>query len=163
MSPEQARGKPLDKRTDIFSFGCVLYEMLTGVRAFDGDDVTSAIASVVRAEPDWSKLPAETPPSIHRLLRRCLEKDRGERLPDIGIARLEIKDAASPGAGVAKVSRSSRERAAWTAAGICAAASLVLAWALAARLRETPPPPQRVGCGPKLTAFAAWPGLSAEH
>ena len=76
MSPEQARGKVVDKRTDIWAFGCVLYEMLTGLRPFGGDDVTDTIAAVVRAEPDWSKLRADTPTAIRRLLRRCLEKDR---------------------------------------------------------------------------------------
>jgi serine/threonine protein kinase len=95
MSPEQARGKAVDKRADVWAFGCVLYEMLTGVRVFGGDDVADSLAAVVRAEPDWSKLPAETPAPIRRLLRRSLEKDPKERLPDIGMARLEIKDALS--------------------------------------------------------------------
>jgi len=93
MSPEQARGKVVDKRADVWAFGCVLYEMLTGRRVFGGEDVTDTIAAVVRAEPDWSTLPADTPASIRRLLRRCLEKDVRERLPEIGSARLEISDA----------------------------------------------------------------------
>src|SRR5262249_13351167 len=76
MSPEQARGKPLDKRSDVGAFGCVLFEMLTGSRAFDGEDTTDTIAAVVRAEPKWDTLPADVPPSIRLLLRRCLEKDR---------------------------------------------------------------------------------------
>src|SRR5467141_3521472 len=96
MSPEQARGKVVDKRTDIWAFGCVLYEMLTGVRPFGGDDVTDTIAAVVRADPDWSKLRADTPAAIRRLLRRCLEKDRIRRLPDAADARLEIDEALSP-------------------------------------------------------------------
>ena len=95
MSPEQARGKPLDKRTDIWAFGVVLYEMLAGRRAFTGDDVTEVLASVIRDAPDMNALPAGTPEAIRRLLRRCLEKDRHERLPDISAARLEIKDALS--------------------------------------------------------------------
>src|SRR5262245_29947886 len=128
MSPEQARGKPLDKRTDIFSFGCVLYEMLTGVRAFDGDDVTTAIAAVVRAEPGWDKLPADTPASIHRLLRRCLEKDRADRLPDIGMARLEIKDASAAGADTRAATPSKRERVAWTAAAVFGLTALAAGW-----------------------------------
>jgi serine/threonine protein kinase len=82
MSPEQARGKVVDKRTDLWAFGCVLYEMLTGARPFGGEDVTDTIAAVVRADPDWSKLPPNTPTAIRRLLRRCLEKDRTRRLPD---------------------------------------------------------------------------------
>jgi serine/threonine-protein kinase len=96
MSPEQARGKVVDKRTDIWAFGCVLYEMLTGTRPFRGDDVTDTIAAVVRADPDWSNLHADTPAAIRRLLRRCLEKDRTRRLPDAADARLEIDDALSP-------------------------------------------------------------------
>ena len=75
MAPEQAKGKPVDRRADIWAFGCVLYEMLTGRRAFDGEDVTDTIAAVVTKEPDWSRLPASTPPSVERLLRRCLEKE----------------------------------------------------------------------------------------
>ena len=93
MSPEQARGNPLDARSDIWSFGCVLYEMLTGRRAFAGDDVTDVLASILAREPDLAALPAGTPPPIRRLLRRCLEKDRTERLHDIADARLEIADA----------------------------------------------------------------------
>ena len=99
MSPEQARGKALDKRTDVFSFGCVLYECLTGKRAFPGETISDTLASVLRSEPDWAALPGETPAAARRLLRRCLEKDRKARLRDIGDARLEIGEAlASPAA-----------------------------------------------------------------
>ncbi len=76
MSPEQAKGRVVDKRSDVWAFGCVFYEMLTGRRAFDGEDVTDTIAAVVRGEPDWNALPSDTPPQIRLLLRRCLEKDR---------------------------------------------------------------------------------------
>jgi len=93
MSPEQAKGRPAEKRSDIWAFGCVLYEMLTGERAFDGEDTAETMAAVIRATPDWSKLPSGTSQSIRRLLRRCLEKDRKERLPHIGAARLEVKEA----------------------------------------------------------------------
>jgi serine/threonine protein kinase len=93
MSPEQARGRPVDKRTDIWAFGCVLYEMLTGRRAFAGDDVTEVLARVLEREVDLNAIPASVPPAIRRLLRRCLAKDRRQRLSDIGIARLEIDDA----------------------------------------------------------------------
>ena len=93
MSPEQAKGKAVDKRTDIWAFGCVLFEMLTGKMAFPGDNVTEILAAVVRGEPEWSALPATTPASVHRLLRRCLIKEAKERLSDIGVARLEIRDA----------------------------------------------------------------------
>src|SRR5262249_26056966 len=78
MSPEQPRGRATDKRSDVWAFGCVLYEMLTGTRAFDGEDATEVVAAIVRGEPDWSALPADVPDHIRLLLRRCLEKDRGK-------------------------------------------------------------------------------------
>ena len=93
MSPEQAKGRAADKRSDVWAFGCVLYEMLTGARAFAGDDVSDTLAAVLRGEPDWRVLPSETPASIRRLLRRCLEKDRKRRLSDAADARLEIEEA----------------------------------------------------------------------
>jgi serine/threonine protein kinase len=93
MSPEQAKGKPVDKRADIWAFGCVLYEMLAGKRAFKGEDVTDTITAVMRDVPDWHALPVQTPPAIRTLLRRCLEKDARRRPPHIGIARMEIEDA----------------------------------------------------------------------
>ena len=95
MSPEQARGQPLDKRTDVWAFGCVLFEMLTGSRAFLRETITDTIAAVVTAEPDWTLLPAETPGSIRRLLARCLQKDVRRRLHDIADARIELEDAMS--------------------------------------------------------------------
>jgi Tol biopolymer transport system component len=93
MSPEQARGEEVDKRTDIWSFGCVLLEMLTGRQVFEGKTVTDVIASVVAREPNWERLPAETPGAVRRLLRRCLEKDAGRRLRDVSDVRLEIEEA----------------------------------------------------------------------
>jgi serine/threonine-protein kinase len=99
MSPEQARGKSVDKRTDVWAFGCVLYELLSGRRAFHGEDTTEILATVVKADPDWSRLPAATPAKICDLLRRCLQKDKSQRLRDAGDARLEIQEALSfPGA-----------------------------------------------------------------
>jgi Tol biopolymer transport system component len=91
MSPEQVRGKPLDKRTDIWSFGCVLYEALTGRRAFRGETVSDYMAGILEREPDWSALPAATPPNVVRLMRRCLQKDARMRLRDIGDAHLELQ------------------------------------------------------------------------
>jgi len=92
MSPEQARGKPVDKRSDIWSFGCVLYEMLVGRRAFEGEDVTETLARVLQSEPNFAALPQATPPSVRRLLVRCLEKDRNRRLPHIAVASFQIQE-----------------------------------------------------------------------
>jgi eukaryotic-like serine/threonine-protein kinase len=96
MSPEQAKGTPADKRSDIWAFGCVLYEMLTGKRPFRGEDVGDTLAAVLKTEPDWSLLPVGTPPSIRVLLRRSLNKDRRQRLGDAGVVRLDIDDALAP-------------------------------------------------------------------
>lgn len=90
MSPEQARGAIADARADVWAFGVVLYEMLAGKRAFSGESVTDILATVLRGDPDWSALPNETPPRIHQLLRRCLERDRKQRLQAIGEARIAI-------------------------------------------------------------------------
>ncbi len=93
MSPEQARGKPVDKRSDIFSFGVILYEMLTGRQAFGGETVTDSLGAIVHMDPVWTVLPADTPPTIQLLLHRCLTKDRKRRLQDIGDARVELEEA----------------------------------------------------------------------
>ena len=93
MSPEQARGKAVDKRSDMWAFGCVLYELLTGKAAFQGEGVHDILASVVRAEPDLSLLPDATPQMVRTLLRRCLQKDKTSRLRDAGDARIEIQEA----------------------------------------------------------------------
>jgi serine/threonine protein kinase len=85
MSPEQARGRAVDKRTDIWAFGCVLYEMLTGRRAFEGDDITDTIAAVVRGEPDWGVIPPEAPTGVVDIVKRCLVKDPGRRFGDISV------------------------------------------------------------------------------
>ena len=95
MSPEQAKGRPADKRSDVWALGCVLCEMLTGTRVFLGEDVPDTLAAVLRGEPDWAALPASTPAPIRKLLRRCLEKDRKRRLADAADARLEIEEALS--------------------------------------------------------------------
>jgi serine/threonine protein kinase/Tol biopolymer transport system component len=93
MSPEQARGRAVDRQTDIWAFGCVLYEMLTARRPFDGDDVTETLANVLKVEPDWRRLSPSTPPSLLRLLRRSLDKDPRRRTADLADARLELDDA----------------------------------------------------------------------
>jgi serine/threonine protein kinase len=139
MAPEQAKGGPVDKRADVWAFGCLLYEMLTGRRPFSGASVSDTLAEVLKGEPDWTRLPATTPPAIHRLLRRCLVKDRSRRLADIADARLELEDAraGAPGEGDAPRPTSRlRERLAWaTALAVLAGA----ATALAVRGRPAPP------------------------
>jgi tetratricopeptide (TPR) repeat protein len=92
MSPEQARGKAVDKRTDIWAFGCVLFEMLSGRHAFSGETVADVLSAIITAEPDWSTLPEGTPPRLRELIGRCLQKDANLRLRDIGDARIELQD-----------------------------------------------------------------------
>ncbi|MGH9199712.1 MAG: protein kinase domain-containing protein [Vicinamibacterales bacterium] len=96
MSPEQARGHAVDKRTDIWAFGCVLYEMLTGRAAFARETITDTLAAVVEREPDWSDLPQDVPPALARLMTHCLHKDPRRRIRDIGDVRMQLEDAASP-------------------------------------------------------------------
>ena len=110
MSPEQAKGRDVDKRTDIFAFGAVVYEMLTGSKAFSGETVSEVLASVLKVEPNWKALPPEVPPSWVRLLRRCLQKDPARRLHDIADARLELQEPidehpvlARPGSGASRL------------------------------------------------------------
>ena len=92
MSPEQSRGHAVDKRTDIWAFGCVFYEMLTGRATFAGETISDTLAAVLKQEPDWRALPADTPPGVRSLLRRCLKKDPVDRLHDIADARIEIQE-----------------------------------------------------------------------
>src|SRR5262245_4959290 len=106
MSPEQAKGMKVDRRTDIFSLGAVLYEMLTGKPAFQGESISDILASVLKLEPDWTRLPEDTPAAIRRLLRRCLQKDRNRRLQTAVDIRIEIEEAkADPEAGLPLVPR----------------------------------------------------------
>jgi eukaryotic-like serine/threonine-protein kinase len=133
MSPEQARGHQVDRRADIWAFGCVLYEMLAGRRPFDGDTISDTLASVLKSEPDWTALPQATPAGARALLRRCLEKDPKRRLQAIGDARIAIDEAlASPeptgdAPAVARAGRPRwREIAAWSLATGLAALCLAL-------------------------------------
>jgi len=131
MSPEQARGRPVDKRSDIWAFGCVLYEILTGRKAFDRETASDTMAAILEREPDWSRLPAATPATVRRLLQRCLEKDVSRRLRDIGDAGLEIDDAiARIGSRRARWSlvEFSRKRRVAAAAAIATAAALIATW-----------------------------------
>src|SRR5262249_58514524 len=96
MSPEQARGKAVDRRSDIWSFGAIVYEMLTGSRLFGGETVSDTLAAVLRHDVDYAALPKETPGGVVRLLRRCLERDPRNRLHDVADARLELDEALRP-------------------------------------------------------------------
>ena len=137
MSPEQAKGKTVDKRTDIWALGAVLYELLTAKRAFDGETVPEILDSIFRAEPDWSLLPASTPPGIRTLLRRCLQKDARERFRDAADVRITIQEAlaspATPQSAMAPLRSRMRER---VLAGVAAVAIIVMLAALAVRRGE---------------------------
>ncbi len=138
MSPEQARGKPLDKRTDIWSFGCVVYEALTGRQAFSGETVSDTIAAILGRDPDWQALPETTPANIQLLLRRCLQKDVTRRLRDIGDARIEIEERLNSSgallpstAGISAPKRGRRQRAvSWSLAVLAALSIGVALWSL---------------------------------
>jgi len=149
MSPEQAKGRPADKRSDVWSFGCVLFEMLTGRRAFEGEDVSETLAFVLTKSPAWDAVPLATPASIRRLLQRCLEKDRKRRLADVSDARLEIDEAsimsaASP-ATAAMGARPTRWRnaASATFAMIVGAALAIAATRMLRRDAQRPAPVMR--------------------
>jgi serine/threonine-protein kinase len=172
MSPEQAKGRPADKRSDVWAFGCVLFEMLTGKRAFDGEDATDVIAAVVRGEPGWSALPQGLPEYVRLLLRRCLEKDRVKRVSDISTARFLITEpvasastAAAPSAPVPVKRQAVWQRAApfVITAALVGVVSGAMAWI--AKPASAPPPVARfsfmlregqsfTGIGRHLTAMS---------
>jgi len=152
MSPEQARGTPADKRADIWSFGCVLYEMLSGRRPFAGDTLSETVASILEREPDWKALPGRTPADVRRLLQRCLEKDPRRRVRDIGDVLLALEH---------RPRRLSRPLLA--AAGL--ALVVVVGAAIVFMLRRTRPAPAVLGSAVQLTDFndsAIAPSLSPD-
>jgi Tol biopolymer transport system component len=137
MSPEQARGQTVDKRTDIWAFGCVLFEMLTGRRPFEGEAITDTFARILEREPEWSALPATTPTHVRRLLERCLRKDPRKRLRDIGDVVIEIDDDARPIAPSISLTavdaggrRRNRRWPLWTASALVAGVLLTVAGTL---------------------------------
>jgi Tol biopolymer transport system component len=142
MSPEQAKGKPVDRRADIWAFGCVLYELLTGEQAFQGEGITDILAAVVRAEPDWNRLPSGTPRKIRDLLGRCLQKDKTLRMQAAGDLRIEIHEALTtpvPAEPVAAKRKSplNHIHTAWSVAAI-AIVIAALGWGAYAHLRHAP-------------------------
>ena len=152
MSPEQARGRPVNRRADLWAFGCVVFEMLTGRRAFGGDTSSDVIAKILEAQPDWDALPRETPASVRRLVRRCLEKNPKARLDSAATARLEIEDAMRGSAGnpaddPLRINRPRGKSRLGIAAVGAAAAALVGALATWSLVRPQPPPapPTRFG------------------
>ena len=134
MSPEQAKGRSADKRSDVWAFGCVLYEMVTGTRAFPGEDVIDTLAAVVRAEPDLAAIPADVPPAIRTLLARCLIKDRKQRVADIAVARYTLDSGPDTTAPVPVP----QSRNPWPGALVAAAA--IAAIAAVAMWRSAPQP-----------------------
>ena len=165
MSPEQARGHAVDKRADIWSFGVVLFEMLAGRRAFAGETTSDILASVLKSDPDWSALPASAPPSIVRLLRRCLTKDRKQRLQSIGEARILLEAPSDDGAAApAPSARTGSQKLALAIAAALLVALAALGWrdfhqpASAAPLMRFQIPIPREGRVGKLPQrFAGWP------
>ncbi len=158
MSPEQARGKAVDKRTDIWAFGCVLYELLCGRPAFEGENVTEILAAVVKTEPGWSRLPEATPSAIRTLLRRCLRKDKRQRLHDAADVRIEIDDElANPSAasGAAPPEKSWQRSIPLSLAAPVAAVLVIVAGILAWTLKPAPLSPSQ---NPAHVQFGLPPG-----
>ena len=147
MSPEQARGKAVDRRADIWSFGCVLYEMLAGRRAFDGETVTDVLGAIVHKEPDLASLPAHVPSRIRQLLQQCLQKDASRRLQSIGDARVALQEwlenpkEAEPQAVAA--TPAGRRWLPWAAALVAGALGLLAGATLLGRARRPPEPVRR--------------------
>jgi len=172
MSPEQARGSAVDRRADLWAFGVILFEMLSGQRLFDGGTVSDTLASVLKSDPEWSLLPSETPVAIRRLLRRCLEKDRRERLDSAADARLEIQEAltAAPSESTnlrAPIPAPRSTRLPWAIAATTSVAAVALLVALISARRAPVPgdlqplmefditPPEGTTFGPPQSSFRA--------
>src|SRR5262249_5710246 len=123
MSPEQARGRIVDRRTDIWAFACVLFEMLSAVRAFDGEDVAETLGAVIHKDPVWARLPARTPPTVRAVLQRCLEKNPKQRIRDIGDVQLLLNGAFESSAIAPDAVAAMRASSAWSIAVIAVAAA----------------------------------------
>jgi eukaryotic-like serine/threonine-protein kinase len=156
MAPEQAAGKPTDRRADIFAFGAVLYEMLSGRRAFEGDSVSETLASVLKTEPDWRALPLAIPPALRSLVERCLTKDRRQRLQAIGEARIVLEQPRTVEEPGARASASTR----WASA-VAAVTTIIAIGAVWWSLRPKPTEPRRVVRLNTSLAVANVPGALA--
>jgi serine/threonine protein kinase len=147
MSPEQARGKPVDRRADIWAFGCVLYEMLAGHRAFDGETVTDVLGAIVHKEPDLARLPANVPQPLRTLLQQCLQKDASRRLQSIGDARVALQEwLEHPDAGAAPTTSASsggRRWQPWAAAAVATALAAIAGATLVGRRGDAREPVRR--------------------
>ena len=146
MSPEQARGRAADKRTDLWAFGCIVYELITGRPVFARDTLTDTIAAVVTTEPDWTRLPASTPAVLRRLLRRCLEKDPKRRLRDIADARLDIEEALAGETVLPGATQPRKRSLAGVGAGLVigGAIAAIAVFSLVRRSQPAPPEYSRV-------------------
>ena len=145
MAPEQARGKVVDKRADIWAFGAVLYEMLTGTRAFEGEDIADTLGNVMKVEPNWARCPASIPPRVVQVMRACLQKNPKQRMGDVQSVRLALEGAfetAAPQTTTAAAA-APRGRLAWTMAAVAVLAAAALVIPALRHLRETPPPETR--------------------
>jgi eukaryotic-like serine/threonine-protein kinase len=140
MAPEQARGKAIDRRADLWAFGCVLFEMLTSSRAFDGETITDVLSAVISKEPDWAKLPNSTPPPVIRLIRRCLRKDPRTRLQSAGDARVELDEALAESPDVAASAPPTRKIAWLSALAFMAAGAAIASFAFPFISRRATPP-----------------------
>jgi serine/threonine-protein kinase len=142
MSPEQAKGRQADRRTDIFSFGCVLYEMLSGKQAFSGEDTAQILARLLERDPDWSLLPANLPASIHKLLRLCLQKDLRKRRSDAGDVRIDIEEASESSEDAPAPAVAPRRSAPLTIIALALGGALVAAFATWIWMRPAPTAPE---------------------
>ena len=167
MAPEQARGQVVDKRADIWAFGVVLMEMLSGKQVFGGQTVGDTLAAVLKSDPDWKALPPDTPASMRRLLRRCLERDRKRRLHDMADVRLDLEEASSPEARAPEpgaVPVAGRRVLPWAvAAGVLAVVSALLAggWWRATRQTEQPLLRLNLELGPDASLGSGFTGPDA--
>jgi serine/threonine protein kinase len=162
MSPEQARGATADRRADVWAFGAVLYEMLTGAPAFAGATTSDTLAAVLKTEPDWTRLPVHTPIAIRRLLRRCLEKDQRRRLASMADARLDIQEALAappdePSGSEARGRVTLLRALPWSVTAVCAVAVAFAVWSPERAVRPQPATARfQIPVPPETSEAAMW-------